>query len=434
MVNSCRAIPGSRKFVATAACHHGQAYGSLVLIDPDVEDDDAMAAVRRLTPEQRFPESENATHRDPVNYAAPWPLSEYFYLAVYDPDSHSSAGTKNNYGIYLVDAFGNKELIYRDDAISCLDPIPLRARPRPPIIPDQAGFSTPAGQALHDGNSQPQTDTGEVAVLDVYNARMPWPAGTRIAALRIIELLPKTTPIANQPRIGFGDQKSARSVLGTVPVEPDGSAYFVMPVNRPVYFQALDANGQAVQSMRSATYVHPGERLVCKGCHDLPDRSAAAAPNALALRRKPSKIAPEPDGSNPFSFPRLVQPVLDKHCTRCHDGKAVDDRGKVMAPDLSSGDLARNNGQFYPSYVSLRPYAFYFDNAVFTTPRTIPGQVGARASKLYPMLAKGHHDVKLTADELHRISLWLDCNSDFFGAYDDTAAQARGEVVQPKLR
>ena len=430
----CRAIPGSRKLVATAACHHGQAYGSLVLVDPDVEDDDAMGAVRRLTPEQRFPESENRVHRDPVNYAGPWPLSEHFFLAVYDPNSHSNTGTSNNYGIYLVDAFGNKELLYRDEAISCLDPIPLRPRPRPPIIPDEVGASRPTGQVCKEtGAPPPKPPLAEVAVMDVYNARLPWPADTRIAALRIIQLLPKTTPYANNPRIGYGDQKSARAVLGTVPVEADGSAYFRMPVNRPVYFQALDANGLAVQSMRSATYVHPGEKLTCKGCHDRPTQSPPIAGNVLALRRGPSKIDPEAEGSNPFSFPRLVQPVLDKHCVGCHDGKKVDTAGRPKGPDLRAGDPAKNPGHFHTSYVNLRKYAFYFNNAVYTTPRTIPGQFGARASTLYRMLAKGHNKVQLSRQEMRRITLWLDCNSDFFGAYDDIAAQARGEIIRPRL-
>ncbi|MHC4636537.1 MAG: TolB family protein, partial [Planctomycetota bacterium] len=115
-----RAIPGSHKFIATAACHHGQAYGSLVLIDPRIEDDDAMAPVRRITPDQLFPESEVATHRGPANYSSAWPLSEYFYLCVYDPESHSDAGAGNNYSIYLLDAFGNREKLYQDPEISCL--------------------------------------------------------------------------------------------------------------------------------------------------------------------------------------------------------------------------------------------------------------------------------------------------------------------------
>jgi hypothetical protein len=73
---------------------------------------------------------------------------------------------------------------------------------------------------------------------------------------------------------------------------------------------------------------------------------------------------------------------------------------------------------------------------------SIPGQIGARASRLYQMLApyqsgtglvKGHHDVKLAPQEMRRITLWLDCNSNFYGAYQETEKQAKGAVVRPKL-
>ena len=138
-----RSIPGSYKLTATAACHHGQAYGSLVLIDPKIPDDDAMAQLKRITPDQLFPESEIGTHGPPANYASAWPLSEYFYLCVYDKDSRSNMGTANNYGIYLLDAFGNKELLYRDPNISCLDPIPFRPRKQPRIVPHHPSATLP---------------------------------------------------------------------------------------------------------------------------------------------------------------------------------------------------------------------------------------------------------------------------------------------------
>ncbi|MGB2820623.1 MAG: hypothetical protein WBF17_06550, partial [Phycisphaerae bacterium] len=436
-----RAIPGSRKYVATACGHHGQAYGSLVAIDPGVEEDNLMSTTRRLTPEVRFPESDGGLRR----YATAWPLSEYFYLCVYDPDGSARRGTKNNYAICLLDAFGNKEELYRAADISCLSPIPLRPRPKPPVISRLAEpnppptWTSPARirrpeDAPSDSPPRPGmiAETVPAAVLDVYDTQDSWPAGTKITALRIVQLLPKTTPPANSPRIGYGDQKSARAVLGTVPVEPDGSAHFLLPVSIPVYFQALDPNGMAVQSMRSATYAHPEQRLFCQGCHARRWRAPAQRParTPLALRRGPSAIQPEVDGSRPFSFPRLVQPVLDRHCVPCH----VKDRdGK--APDLTTGELKRNGGQFYPSYRSLQKFAFYFDNAVWTVPRTVPGKFGARASKLYEMLAHGKHKdrVRLSKGDLHRITLWLDCNSDFFGSYEDLKAQAQGQIVPPTL-
>jgi hypothetical protein len=424
-----RAIPNSNKLIATAACHHGQAYGSLVIVDPKIADDDAMGPVRRITPDQLFPESENRTHHDPANYSSAWPLSENFYLCVYDANSKSNEGISNNYGIYLLDVFGNKVLLYRDSEISCLNPMPMIARRKPPIVPHQ----TLVGKALKDGEKfvplNPATlpDTAEVGLINVYNSLKDFPEGAKIKALRIIQLLPKTTPHYNRPRIGFGDQKSARSILGTVPVEADGSAYFKMPVDIPIYFQALDEQGLAIQSMRSATYVHPGERLVCNGCHEK-RHGAPVAPRhyPTAMKRLPSKITPDVAGSNPFSYPILVQPVLDSKCVPCH-------LKNKKAPDLRIGDLEKNKSHFYTSYKSLQPYAFFFNNAAFTTPRTIPGQFGARASKLYKMLAKGHNDVKLTKEEMHRITLWLDSNSDFFGSYENILEQAKGKVVAPTM-
>jgi len=405
-----RAIPGSHRYVATAAAHHGQSYGSLVLIDPRIPDDDAMAPLRRLTPEVRFPEAEGGR---PV-YATAWPLNEEFYLCVYDGDAIAERGTKNNFGICLLDAFGNKELIYRDPAVSCLSPMPLRPRRRPPVLP-QLTVARP-----------PLATTARVGVVSVYDSLLPWPAGTRIVALRIIQVLPKTTPSADQPRIGYGSQKNARAVLGTVPVEADGSAYFNLPVGRPVYFQALDEQGMAVQSMRSDTYVQPGETLLCQGCHDARGRRRPMGQPPIAMSRPPSDVQPDVHGSNPFSFPRLVQPVLDRRCVPCHVKNP-------KAPDLRAGDWKKNPNRWYTSYTNLQRHAFYFGGVAWETPRTIPGKFGARASKLYQMLARGHHDLKLPAEDLHRISLWLDCNSDFFGAYENTEAQARGEIVRPSL-
>ncbi len=418
-----RGIPGSHKYVATAAAHHSQAYGSLVLLDPRIEDDDAMGPLRRLTPETPFPEAE-VHYNDGQVYATAWPLSEHFYLCVYDADGSGRRGTRNNYGIYLLDTFGNKELIYRDPSISCLSPIPLRARKSGPVLAGASGVS--------EGASSEAAETAVVGVINVYNSLKPFPEGTTIKALRIIQVLPKTTPLINEPRIGYGNEKGARAVLGTVPVESDGSAYFELAVGKPVYFQVLDELGLAVQSMRSDTYVQAGERLLCRGCHE-PRHSAPAAPAGFgrAFRRAPSKIRPEVEGSNPFSFPRLVQPVLERNCAACHEKEP-------KAPDLRKGDWKNNANYRYASYVNLREYTFFYGSIrgtydPWTSARTVPGQFGARASKLYEMLERGHHDVELSKEDLHRITLWLDCNSDFFGSYENTEAQARGEVVRPTL-
>ncbi len=426
-----RAIPNSHKYVATAAAHHGQAYGSLIMIDPHVEDDDKMAMLTPLTPETRFPEA-NIGGSQHQRYATAWPLDEDWYLCVYDPEGRAWRGTKNNYGIFLLHApSGEKQLVYRDPDHSCLSPIPLKARPVPPVMPHKTLVGAPVLARTEADEHQARELTnapGTVGLVDVYSSTLPFPEGTKITSLRIMEVLPKTTPAANEPRIGHGSQKSARAVLGTVPVEEDGSAYFTLPSGSSVFFQALDEQGMAVQSMRSATYVQPGERLMCVGCHEPQKRAAQAKGElALAFKRPPSIIEPDVGGANPLSFPALVQPVLDRNCVPCHS----DNEDK--APDLRKGAFEENPHHWYTSYINLKDSAFFYTEESWDTPITVPGKFGARASKLYNMIQKGHHDVKLSGEDMHRITLWLECNSDFFGSYEHTLKQAKGEVVPISL-
>jgi len=154
------------------------------------------------------------------------------------------------------------------------------------------------------------------------------------------------------------------------------------------------------------------------------------------MTRPPSEIRPEADGSNPFSFPRLVQPVLESRCVPCHERS-----GSPWAPDLGRGDWKKDEFRWYASYRSLMPYAFHHgspfhglnDYDGWSTSRGTPGGIGARASRLLALLAEGHHGLELPPGELRRLTLWLDCNADFFGAYEETDAQAAGEVVKPRL-
>jgi len=445
-----RAVAGSQKYVATAASHHGVAFGSLVLIDPRIEDDGKMSQVTRLTPDVPLPESEGGEKlvRRYMVYGTAWPLSEEDYLCAYGSLAES-------HGICWIDRFGNRELIYRDPAVPSLSPIPLAPRPVPPVIPEGTRQrAAPKTSEVSEASGVSAT----IAVTSVYDSDFAWPAGTKIEALRIIHVLPKTTPRANSPRIGVANGTNARAVLGTVPVEDDGSAYFEAPVGKPIYFQALDGRGMAVQSMRSATYVHPGEQMVCRGCHEPKHRAPllgsgegkgdrsnlCEAPSGpfrqigpvpfsppLAFRRAPSKIRPDAPGSNPFSYVRLVQPVLDRKCAACHQEK------KALALD---GTIEGEFG-WSRSYRNLAgKYGFYFHSGkgsigsgVHGGSRTVPGQFGARASKLLDYLRPGHYGVQLGDDDFHRLVLWLDCNSEFYGAYENTLAQSRGEVVRPSL-
>jgi len=456
-----RPIPNSHKLVGTAMGHHSQYFGSMILLDPTIPDDeeggDPMAPLRRITPEQPFPEVENRAHADSQDYGQPFPISEDFYLAVYDPYSGMGKGHANNYGIYLIDSFGNRTLLYRDPDISCQSPIAMKPRPKPPVIPHQTLVGLPPGEsAALPPEELPQT--GTVGVVNVYITNRPFPENTKIKELRIVQVLPKTTWNANDPWIGYGGDNSARKVLGTVPVHDDGSIRFELPVDVPVYFQALDENGFAVQTMRSATYVKPGETITCLGCHEGRNYSASRpAGYPTAFRRPPATIVPDVEGSNPFSYPRLIQPIWDKHCVECHaqakaDGKSFG-LGR-MAPASQMGPKVTDKlaKHFFESYINLHPYVYtpspkwsldWNDpipshggaHSSFTSARTFPGQFGANKSSLWHLLKKGHYDVALSPLELRTLALWLDNNADFYGAYefDTLASQREGQIVQPIL-
>ncbi|MCX7817604.1 MAG: hypothetical protein N2652_00055 [Kiritimatiellae bacterium] len=444
MLLGLRAVPGRRTFIAVAAPHHGEQYGSVVLVDPAMPDDGRMSQVRRLTPEVLFPEAESAPgvphdrgRHEPKGevFGQPWPLDEDFFLCVWDPE-------QRHYALTLADSFGNREVLYRDPEFPCLDPIPVRPRERPPVIPRRAppmvGYSP----------SRP-TGLATVVVANVYASRRPFPAGRRVAALRIVQIFGKDTAWLDVPRIGAAAESIARGVLGTVPVEEDGSAHFVMPAGVEVYFQALDGRGRAIQTMRSGTWAHDGATLSCAGCHEPRHAAPPVQFSPLAARRPPSSLRPGPSGSYPLTFPRLVQPVLDRHCVRCHAGArgrpdlraepfepATGPGARVSAPEWLAGVRHAHHG-WSRAYAALSPFGWsraggngiIFEQEQYST----PGRVGADAAHLARMLSNGHHDVRLSPEDWERIVTWLDCNSLFYGAYHDPEAQRQGELVPPRL-
>ncbi|GHT44528.1 hypothetical protein FACS189454_02210 [Planctomycetales bacterium] len=453
----CRPIPNSPKFVATGAPHHGQSYGSLVLIDPQMKDDDAMAPAKRLTPDVAFPETQGGTQ----TYGAPYPLSENYYLCVADFSVTAQQGAEWNskirgdYGIYLVDVFGNKELIYRDPEIGCNSPLPVIARPTPPVVPQMISENIEhQPYLLPEREKLAQREQGTVMINNVYETIRPYPAGTKLKELRVIQLIPMSTPsggrVHHQPHeTGFREPTSGdsvvlcRNVWGTVPIEEDGSVHFKVPPRREFQLQVIDEDGLAVQSMRSSIYLHDGETLSCTGCHEqqaaaVKSVSGSAVPKALV--KPAATIKPSFDDAVNFSYPRLIQPIWDANCVQCH----TDERAKALAsgidpkkikiPNLSRDIVPddHNIGKWYASYKDLKPYVFY---SYGERHRTMPGNFGARASKLYPLLKNGHYDVKLSEEELQKIALWLDCVSLFYGVYEKEGgeAQLRGEVAYPTL-
>jgi len=420
-----RPIPGSRRVMATAGAHHAMTAGSIILVTT-AAGVDGKPPIIRLTPDVPFPEGEvrvppswfsaraepNSTpenERWPGHcFRSPYPLSERYFLAAYSFEGlvgEPKANVPNMFGLYLVDSFGNKELLYRDLAISSTWPIPLRPRPRPPIVPAVTELEPPA--------------EGTVMVQNVYAADPALPPGS-VKRLRVLQVLPKSTPGIDRPSMGRPRGAPGKQVLGTVPVAEDGSAYFTVPAKIPLAFQALDERGQAIQVMRSLTYLQPGEALTCVGCHE-PRTSAPLVRRMTALGGEPSTLEPGPDGSKPFSYPILVQPVLDRACVKCHSGSEPNGGVRLTGePD----------GRYTVSYNALAPRVPISDQGSLDAV-SIPDRYGARGSALMKMLLKGHHDVKLSDQDVERLVTWMDANALFYGTFlpADQARQQRAERI-----
>jgi hypothetical protein len=135
---------------------------------------------------------------------------------------------------------------------------------------------------------------------------------------------------------------------------------------------------------------------------------------------------PGPDGSKPFSYPILVQPILDKHCVSCHGGEKTD--GDIDLTGTPAGEFTRS----YNALVRLVPFSSWQGTPQANhEPLTHPNQFGARASSLMPLLLNGHEDVKLSAEEYECLITWMDTNALFYGTFDpaDQAKQQRGERI-----
>lgn len=410
-------VPGSRKWLLTAAAHHSITGGSLVLLDPSVAKDGPQA-IERLTPEVPFPEAEG--NNIPTFYCSPWPLSEDFCLTSYSPyrlEFEPKPTRDEALGIYVYDRFGNRELLYRDPEIGSDSAQPLAARPTPPVIPSFLPENAPK--------------EGRFFVTDIYQGLGPDVKRGSIKALRVVQIFPKTTIKGNDPAIGLAGEENGRAILGTVPVESDGSANFVAPACKPLLFQALNEKGEAFQTMRTLTYLQPGEEIACIGCHE--DRTSAVGGNApysvatravggnapIAAGRAPSKIDPGRLGGRTFSFSETIQPILNAKCVSCH-GPAAGTTLPASLKKASEIDLTNApDGQFSKAYTTLM-------NRKGLIPRwpqrnrievTEPGgENGAIGSGLKKVLAdENHKDVKLTDEEWRDLATWIDLNAIFFG-------------------
>ncbi|MDO5554856.1 MAG: hypothetical protein Q4G68_13955 [Planctomycetia bacterium] len=456
-VFQARPIPGTSKYVFTAAAHHSITGGSLALLDPSAGSD-GLQSLTRITPNVPFPETEG--WGIPEYYESPYPLSEEFYIVSYSPYPLMMEGQtpnrENATGIYAYDIFGNRELIYRDPKINATTPIPLRAQEKPVLL----NSALPA-------NSEPY---GEMTIENVYEGLGPNVKPGSIKEIRIVQIFPKTT--RDLPPVGLAGEENARAILGTVPVEEDGSAFFRVPAQTPILLQVLDEKGQAWQTMRSLTYLQPGERVSCVGCHESKDSSAFASTamdsvaspvRSLALQKAPAEIEPGDLGGRPFSFVETIQPILDAKCIECHNAERTEGgmnlTGAVEAPGLKTGMTMFVEGTFNvtdaPSDIFTKSYyalcegqIFYGDNgqdpsraAKAWVPRfggrntiqlTEPGgHYGSLGCRLIKYLDAGHEGVILTETERRHLATWVDLNAVFYGVYDpdEQKKQLNGQRV-----
>ena len=408
-VSACyqpKAIPGSQKIMFVVGAHHANTGGSLAILDPSKtayhpeHGEDTLDSIERITPEVDFPET--WWQKPPTYYHSPWPLSENYYFVSFSREPlgcfHAGSDDTGRTGLYYRDRFGNLELLYEDPEIPCQYPIPLSPRPVPAAIPNRC--------------DETLGETGEFYLSNVRNSFFPMPEDRKITELRIFEIVPKWPRwSAGDPRLGHANAEGGRQLLGTVPVSEDGSAYFTVPADKPVYFQAVDADGKAVQTMRSDVYLQPGERRSCVGCHEPLHSSPVDFPS---LPGAPHEIVAGPRGSNPLFYPELIQPILDRNCISCHDGVTGDGKGKT---DLRGTP----DGRFTKSYRELRPYLRWYEwgGESIDGTTTHPGRCGADESPLTAILGDAIHreHVNLPDEDRLAIYLWLDANAMFYGDF-----------------
>ena len=416
-----RPIPGHpTKVVAVVGGHHElPRMGDLVIFDPARGRFEADGAVQRIPGYGRRPAP---TMLDlPIaqtwpKFLHPFPLSEKYFLVSAKPSADVP------WGIYLVDVFDNMTLVYQEPGYAMFEPIPLRKTPRPPVIPD----------AVDLGRKD-----AEVFLADVYRGAglLGVPRGT-IKSLRVISYQFAYQGMGAEPySVGLDGPWDPKLVLGTVPVFEDGSAHFRVPATTPIALQPLDAEGKAVQLMRSWFTAMPGEVVSCVGCHEK-QNTVPPVRDSIAASRPPAEIKPWYGPARGFSFRREVQPVLDKYCTGCHDGKPRPDGRQI--PNLTDGPnvatLDNRNyinvcSRFSPSYYQLRRFVRTptkeSDMHVLT-----PWDYHADTTRLVQMLQKGHYNVTLDAEAWDRLVTWIDLNAPAHGNWTDICGDQLGPQIQ----
>jgi len=453
-----RGIPGSHKVVCIFTGHHATQAGKLGLIDPALgrqENQGAqLIAPIRETPAERI----DAYGQRGELFQYPYPLNEREFLVAYAPEGWEEGRRGDaRFGIYYVDLDGRRELLVEDEKLPCHQPVPVAPRPLPPVRPGTVDY---------------RQKTGVFYLQDVYAG--PGLAGVPrgvIKKIRVIGLEFRAAGIGNNHSRGPGGGAlistpiaigngswDVKVLLGDATVYDDGSASFVVPARTPLYFQALDEKGRAVQTMRSWSTLQPGEIASCVGCHEHKNTAPPALPT-IAQRRGPQELAPFYGPARGFSFQREIQPILDARCVNCHQDR--DEARKLMQSKYNSKPSGTPNAQRAfslsgagnPDRMARRQWSDAYLMLTASVPdaqgayignvngqwvrwigsQSVPGMLppyysGSTKSPLMDILEKGHYGVVLVREELEKIACWIDLFVPFCGDYEEANLWSQDEA------
>ena len=379
-------LPGyASAFVGIISGHHGVARsGRLILFDPAKARKGAAGMLQEI-PHRNRPIVEEVKDRlvDGVwpQFIKPSPLNDTYFLVAAKLDKNDL------WGIYLVDKFDNVTCLHKMEGEGYISPIAVRKTVTPPAIPDRVKLddkqATVFIQDIYEGEGLKGIPRGTVKSLRLHAYEYAYV---------------QTQSDHNWHGIQSG--WDIKRMLGTVPVEEDGSVIFKIPANTPVSIQPLDKDGVAVQWMRSWLTGQPGEIVSCVGCHE--DQNQIVIPKrVIASQKAPHALTPPEGGTRSFTFDLEVQPILDRACIACHNGE-----GKAF--DLRGG---KKDGKGYgTSYLNLHPYV-HRQGGEGDMVVLYPYEYHPNTSELVRLLKKGHYNVQLTDAEWRKIYNWIDSNA-----------------------
>ncbi|HNX34868.1 MAG TPA: SUMF1/EgtB/PvdO family nonheme iron enzyme [Kiritimatiellia bacterium] len=408
-----RPVPDSpHRFTAVVSGHHGvPRMGELVLFDPSLGRKETQGVVQRIPGrgEKVMPiVKDNLVDDSWPKFLHPWPLVGGYVLTACKPAPDAL------WGLYLADTFDNLTLIYEEPGQAIFEPVPVQPKPRPVLLQDH----------VKEGETK-----GRVKITDIYQG--PGLAGVPRGAVKRLRLLTYSFAYrgmgSETDRVGFDGPWDVVRIMGTVPVEADGSAYFEIPANTPVSLQPLDAQGRALQLMRSWLTVMPGELQSCSGCHEPQNSGAGPLARVRAMEREPSTVTPWYGPERGISFNREVQPVLDRYCIRCHNGTTGRPDFRLL-PGVSIKTkevyYINANNLFPPAYLALcahiRSQTQEGDNNLQP-----PCNFHVSTTELFQILEAGHHGVRLDAESWDRLTTWIDMNRPNHGNWSENVGGAR---------